>query len=127
MSDYYQENYKAYHEKTFSIDPSSFLTPLAQRLPAEAFVLDVGCGSGRDLLWMKKHGFEVIGFERSPGLAELAREITGCEIIEGDYETYDFSSIRSRIFHESILLQPQGVDHEAVICYREWATTQQML
>jgi len=93
MSDYYQENYKAYHEKTFSIDPSSFLTPLAQRLPAEAFVLDVGCGSGRDLLWMKKHGFEVIGFERSPGLAELAREITGCEIIEGDYETYDFSSI----------------------------------
>lgn len=93
MSDYYQENYKAYHEKTFSIDPSSFLTPLAQRLSAEAFVLDVGCGSGRDLLWMKKHGFEVIGFERSPGLAELAREITGCEIIEGDYETYDFSSI----------------------------------
>ncbi len=94
MSDYYQENYKAYHEKTFSIDPSSFLTPLAQRLPAEAFVLDVGCGSGRDLLWMKKHGFEVIGFERSPGLAELAREITGCEIIEGDYETYDFSMIQ---------------------------------
>ena len=93
MQDFYQENYKAYHEKTFSIDPSSFLTPLAQRLPAEAFVLDVGCGSGRDLLWMKKHGFEVIGFERSPGLAELAREITGCEIIEGDYETYDFSSI----------------------------------
>jgi SAM-dependent methyltransferase len=94
MSDYYQENYKAYHEKTFSIDPSSFLTPLAQRLPAEAFVLDVGCGSGRDLLWMKKHGFEVIGFERSPGLAELAREIAGCEIIEGDYETYDFSLIQ---------------------------------
>jgi SAM-dependent methyltransferase len=94
MSDYYQENYKAYHEKTFSIDPSSFLTPLAQRLPAEAFVLDVGCGSGRDLLWMKKHGFEVIGFERAPGLAELAREITGCEIIEGDYETYDFSLIQ---------------------------------
>ncbi|MGA8178676.1 MAG: class I SAM-dependent methyltransferase [Desulfobacterales bacterium] len=94
MADYYQENYKAYHEKTFSIDPSSFLTPLAQRLPAEAFVLDVGCGSGRDLLWMKKHGFDVIGFERSPGLAELAREITGCEIIEGDYETYDFSLIQ---------------------------------
>jgi len=35
-------------------------------------VLDVGCGSGRDLLWMKKWNFEVIGFERSPGFAELA-------------------------------------------------------
>ncbi len=93
MTDFYQKNYQAYHEKTFSIDPSSFLEPLARRLPAEAFILDVGCGSGRDLLWMKKQGFDVIGFERSPGLAELARENAGCEVIEGDFETYDFSTI----------------------------------
>lgn len=93
MQDFYQKNYQAYHEKTFSIDPSSFLKPLARRLPAEAFILDVGCGSGRDLLWMKKQGFDVIGFERSPGLAELARDNAGCEVIEGDFETYDFSSI----------------------------------
>jgi SAM-dependent methyltransferase len=93
MSDFYQKNYKAYHEKTFSIDPSSFLEPLARRLPAEAFILDVGCGSGRDLLWMKKQGFDVIGFERSLELAELARENAGCEVIEGDFETYDFSTM----------------------------------
>jgi len=93
MSDFYQKNYQAYHEKTFFIDPTSFLAPLAQRLPAEAFVLDVGCGSGRDLIWMKKRGFDVIGFERSPGLAELARDNAACEVIEGDFETYDFSSI----------------------------------
>jgi len=93
MLDFYQNNYKAYHQKTFSIDPSSFLAPLAQRLPPEAFVLDVGCGSGRDLLWMKKRGFDVIGFERSPGLAELARDNADCEVIEGDFETYDFDSI----------------------------------
>ncbi|MEA1948548.1 MAG: methyltransferase domain-containing protein [Thermodesulfobacteriota bacterium] len=93
MSDYYQKKYKAYHEKTFSIDPSSFLKPLAKRLPAEAFILDVGCGSGRDLLWMKKRGFDVIGFERSPGLAELARDNARCEVIDGDFETYDFSTI----------------------------------
>ena len=93
MQNYYQKNYQAYHEKTFSIDPSSFLSPLAKRLPPEAFVLDVGCGSGRDLLWMKKRGFDVIGFEQSPGLAELARDNAGCEVIEGDFETYDFSSI----------------------------------
>jgi SAM-dependent methyltransferase len=93
MSDYYQKNYKAYHEKTFSIDPSSFLSPLAQRLSADAFVLDVGCGSGLDLLWMKKKGFDVMGFERSPSLAKLARESVGCEVIEGDFESYDFSTI----------------------------------
>ncbi|MBU0698117.1 MAG: class I SAM-dependent methyltransferase, partial [Proteobacteria bacterium] len=91
MTDYYQENYQAYHEKTFSIDPSSFLDPLAARLSPEAFILDAGCGSGRDLFWFKQRGFEVIGLERSPGLAQLARENAGCEVIEDDFETYDFS------------------------------------
>jgi SAM-dependent methyltransferase len=91
MTDFFQKNYKAYHEKTFSIDPSSFLEPLVKKLSVEAFILDVGCGSGRDLLWMKKQGFEAIGFEGSPGLAQLARENVGCEVIDGDFETYDFS------------------------------------
>ena len=91
MTDFYQKNYKAYHEKTFFIEPSSFLEPLVKKLPAEAFILDVGCGSGRDLLWMKKQGFEGVGFERSPGLAQLARENSGCEVIDGDFETYEFS------------------------------------
>ena len=93
MPDVYQKNYKAYHEKTFYIDPTSFLDPLAQRLPPDAFVLDVGCGSGRDLLWMKRRGFEVIGFEQSQGFAELSRDNVGCKVIEGDFETYDFSTI----------------------------------
>jgi len=90
---YYKENPKEYFERTFSLDPSSFLAPVAERLSSGAMVLDVGCGSGRDLLWFKNKGFEVIGFERSAGLAELAREHSGVEVIEGDFETYDFSSI----------------------------------
>ena len=93
MQVYYQKKYKSYHEKTFTIDPSDFLAPLAERLTAGAIVLDVGCGSGRDLLWMKKKGFDVIGFERSPALVKLARENAGCEVVEGDFETYDFSAI----------------------------------
>jgi len=93
MPDYYQKKYKSYHKKTFTIDPSDFLALLAERLTAGAIVLDVGCGSGRDLLWMKKKGFDVIGFDRSSSLVKLARENAGCEVIEGDFETYDFSTI----------------------------------
>ena len=91
--DFYKENPKEYFDRTFSLDPSSFLAPVAERLSSGAMVLDVGCGSGRDLLWFKNKGFEVVGFERSAGLAELAREHSGVEVIEGDFETYDFSSI----------------------------------
>ncbi len=91
MVDYYQYHHTTYHEKTFHIDPSSFLEPLIRHLKPGDKLLDVGCGSGRDLLWLKGHGFNVTGFERSKGLAALARKHTGCEIIEGDFQTYDFS------------------------------------
>ena len=45
-------------------------------------------------LWLKGQGFRVMGFERSKGLAALARKYAGCDIIEGDFEHYDFSRQR---------------------------------
>ncbi len=93
MTDYYNSNYEEFYEKTVSVDPSSFLTPFINHLLPGASVLDVGCGSGRDLLWLKKRGFRPTGFEKSEGLAKLARKHSGCDVIEGDFETYDFLSL----------------------------------
>jgi len=95
VTDYYHRHFQKYHEKTFPVDPSVFLSPLLKRLSPGALILDVGCGSGRDLLWFKKQGCQVIGLERSAGLAKLAGEIAGCEIIEQDFETFDFSTLKS--------------------------------
>jgi SAM-dependent methyltransferase len=94
MQDYYDICFREYHENTFRVNPESFLMPLAKRLKPGARILDIGCGSGRDLLWLKQRGFQVIGFERSPGLAVLARENSGCDIIKGDFEVYDFSEFQ---------------------------------
>ena len=56
-------------------------------------VLDVGCGSGRDLLWLKKRGFRVKGFEWSAALAVMARRHADCEVREGDFTSHDFSAM----------------------------------
>jgi len=86
-------NCKQYFEKTFSIDPSPFLSPFVKLLPSGASVLDVGCGSGRDLLWLKNLGYKAVSFERSKGLAQMARKNSGCKVIEGDFEVFDFSTL----------------------------------
>jgi SAM-dependent methyltransferase len=93
MSDYYAHHFQVYHARTFAVDPSSFLYPLTANLNTGSTIVDVGCGSGRDILWLQKRGYHVIGLERSSGLAELARHHTACRIIEADFETYDFAEL----------------------------------
>jgi SAM-dependent methyltransferase len=93
MQDYYQNNCAEYYKRTVSVDPSSFLSPFVNAIPKGCSILDIGCGSGRDLLWLKNQCFQVTGFEISKGLAQLARIHSGCEVIGGDFETYDFSRL----------------------------------
>jgi SAM-dependent methyltransferase len=93
MCDYYTHHFQVYHAKTFGVDPSSFLNTLTPHLETGCTVIDVGCGSGRDILWLKERGYAVIGLERSSGLAGLARQHTACRIIEANFETFDFAKL----------------------------------
>jgi len=94
LNDYYEQNHRQYFESTVDVDPSPFLEPLAGRLQPGATILDVGCGSGRDLRWLSDRGFKPTGFEHSPGLADLARRHSGCPVIEGDFHKFDFSALQ---------------------------------
>lgn len=93
MSDYYCRHFQTYRDETISIDPAPFLGGFVRQLSPGDHVLDVGCGSGRDLLWMQHKGLAVTGFEHSPGLAGLARQHAGCRVIEGNFTTYDFAPL----------------------------------
>jgi len=50
-----------YHDQTVSIDPASFLSPLIRCLSPSSVILDVGCGSGRDMRWLKDEGVSADG------------------------------------------------------------------
>ena len=64
---------------------------MTSRLRPGATILDIGCGSGRDLLWFREYGFKPTGFEVSPSLARLAEDHSGCPVIVDDFSSYDFS------------------------------------
>ncbi len=110
MDDFYSKRYLDYYNRTVSVDSALFLSEFSNRLKPGAKVLDIGCGSGRDLLWMKKNSFKPLGLERSEGLAELAKNHSGCDVIIEDYEKYDFSAIKvdGMLFSASLVHVPHN-------------------
>ncbi|MDZ7759105.1 MAG: methyltransferase domain-containing protein [Desulfovermiculus sp.] len=90
---FYQNQAQAYFEQTFGVDPSSFLLPLIRHLSPGARILDVGCGAGRDMLWLTNRGYSCTGLDSSPALAELARRHTGLPVFEADFEAFDFQGM----------------------------------
>jgi SAM-dependent methyltransferase len=90
---FYQNQAQAYCDQTFGVDPSSFLLPLDRHLSLGARILDVGCGAGRDMLWLENRGYSCVGLDSSPALAELVRQHTGLSVIEADFESFDFQGM----------------------------------
>ncbi|MFO7728277.1 MAG: class I SAM-dependent methyltransferase [Desulfonatronovibrio sp.] len=88
---FYHTHAQDYFSQTIEVDPSSFLLPLVEHLTPGSKVLDIGCGSGRDMLWLKERGFHCTGLERSPDLAALARQHSTQPVVVADFESFDFS------------------------------------
>lgn len=79
-SSYYQIHAKAFFEGTVNVDMSSLYEAFTSRLPAQAKVLDAGCGSGRDALAFTQMGYQVDAFDASSELVALAREHSGLSV-----------------------------------------------
>jgi SAM-dependent methyltransferase len=47
-------------------------------------ILDLGCGSGRDLRYFADRGFNPVGLDLSYNLLKLAFKFSGCPVVQGD-------------------------------------------
>jgi SAM-dependent methyltransferase len=92
---YYRRHSQAYFDRTVTADSAAILQPAVARVPPPARVLDLGCGSGRDLAWLKKRGYTAFGIEAAPELARLARQYSGCPIVAADFTTYPFNRFQA--------------------------------
>jgi SAM-dependent methyltransferase len=79
-------------------------------------ILDFGCGPGRDLKVFKDLGHEPVGLEGSARFAAMAREYSGCEVLEQDFLKLDLPLARfDGIFANASLFHVPGADLPRVL------------
>lgn len=87
-NNYYNLNAKEYFDRTFNVQPEEIRKSFCSQLAPNSTILDIGCGSGRDSLYFKERGFNVIAIDNSKELAKLASQFISQEVIVADIENY---------------------------------------
>lgn len=74
---YYTENAQAFFADTVAVSMDSLYARFLPHIPPGGYILDAGCGSGRDTLAFLQKGYHVTAFDASSTLAALAERHTG--------------------------------------------------
>ena len=78
--EYYENNAESFSQGTLNVDFSDVQNRFASLMPDGAFILDFGCGSGRDTKYFLGRGFKVDAIDGSENLCKIASENTGIEV-----------------------------------------------
>lgn len=105
--DFYNNNADKYFSETKSTFVCDSLESFISYIPYGGYILDCGCGSGRDSLYFLEHGYRVDGIEKSHNLAQKASLYIGQNVIEKDYlllnekEKYDGIWAQASLLHNT--------------------------
>lgn len=79
--DWYEKNAKEFFGETATTHMQPVCDQFLSLMKPSGKVLDLGCGSGRDLKYFREQGFEAEGLDGSAELSRLAAEYSGCSVI----------------------------------------------
>jgi len=125
---FYRERAQPYFERTIDVQMDHLYRPFLEAVGKSGRILDVGCGSGRDVKRFRALGYEAFGIDPSPELVALASAHVGPYFTIAHAETYEtigdlFDAIwacasllhlprkllSSTIRHLATLLTPEGI------------------
>jgi cyclopropane fatty-acyl-phospholipid synthase-like methyltransferase len=86
--EFWDQRYRA-PEYIFGTEPNVFLASQANRLKRGDRVLDVGCGEGRNSVWLASLGCDVTGLDVSPLALDKARRLAAAQSVAVQYMETD--------------------------------------
>lgn len=105
---YYDTHADEFYKSTVNVEFATMQERFLAKLKRGAFILDFGCGSGRDTKYFLEQGYEVEAIDGSVELCKLASEYTGIKVKNmlfqelAEVEKYDGIWACSSILHLSI-------------------------
>lgn len=125
--EYYNENAQSFYDGTVNVDMSLWrdkfehyvlnsgataTTPQGEKsslqLATGKKILDAGCGSGRDSLAFKKHGYLVVAFDASSEMCRMASALIGQEVLQMRFDEVTFADEFDGIWACASLLHVPG-------------------
>lgn len=88
---YYNQNADQFVQGTLSVDFAAIQERFLAELSADAYILDFGCGSGRDTKYFLEKGYLVEATDGSVELCKRASEYTGIWVKQMLFEELDES------------------------------------
>lgn len=76
----YQQGGEAWATLSEGIDPR-FISFIAKESFSKKKALDIGCGTGKYLLFLEQQGFQVTGIDASPTATEMTKQVVSKEAI----------------------------------------------
>ena len=89
--EYYNQSAKSFVADTVDANVNELHSIFLSRLPTGAYIMDLGCGSGRDSKAFLEKGYRVLSVDGSEELCKVASRLTGQEVLCQTFENIHFS------------------------------------
>lgn len=111
----YSKDAYDYYASTISLAPGEDLVEFKAVIKSGGVVCDIGCGSGRDSIYLIKNGFRVFSTEPSKDLANLARNYPYIFVKEESILDMNYSSQFDAVWCSAVLQHIPKEELENVI------------
>lgn len=112
---YYNENAAEFFNNTVFADMSGIYNKFLVYLNKGAYILDAGCGSGRDTKYFLEKGFKVTAIDASKEMVKLSSNFTGQQTLKMSFQEMNFENNFDAVWACASLLHVSKKDINGIL------------